>query len=414
VDVVRAMACRCVHRTTVLDGLTVVVRTIGVAERRDRLATRHHLARRHADVVEVAGDLVGLHSSDPASVFLAAWARVDGFDRAQLDDALYDDRSLARLLVMRRTMFVVPLDLGAVMTAACTRALAPAERRRLTTMVAEQLVPDGTEAWLADVEERVLQSLDRRGEAAATEITQDVPELALKLQFGAGKKWAGTMGMSTRVLFLLATEGRVVRARPRGSWVSSQYRWARTATWFGHDLPDLEPASARGELLGRWLATFGPGTRADVKWWTGWTLTQVDRALSDTGAVEVGLDGGGVGYVAADDVEPAPSADGWVALLPGLDPTVMGWKERGWYLGDHASELFDTNGNAGPTVWLDGRVVGGWGQGPDGDVRIGLLDDVGREGRARIEAEAERLGTWLGGTRVTPRFQTPLQRRLSA
>jgi hypothetical protein len=281
-------------------------------------------------------------------------------------------------------------------------------------MVTEQLVPEGTEAWLADVEERVLASLDRRGEAVATEITQDVPELALKLEFGAGKKWAGTMGMSTRVLFLLATEGLVVRARPRGSWVSSQYRWARTAAWFGRDLPVLDPAAARRDLLGRWLAAFGPGTRADIKWWTGWTLGQVDRALSEIGAVEVGLDGEGTGYVAADDLEPVAPADPWVALLPGLDPTVMGWKDRGWYLGDHVRELFDTNGNAGPTVWLDGRVVGGWGQGPEGEVRIGLLDDIGREAASRVEAEAERLSTWLGGTRVTPRFATPLQRRLSA
>jgi hypothetical protein len=392
----------------------VGVRTIGIAERRDRLAARHHLARPHADVVTVAGDLVGLHSSDPASVYLAAWARVRGFEHGDLESALYDVRSLARLLGMRRTMFVVPLDLGAVITAACTRALAPGERRRLTAMVTEQLVPEGTEAWLADVEERVLASLDRRGEAVATEITQDVPELALKLEFGAGKKWAGTMGMSTRVLFLLATEGLVVRARPRGSWVSSQYRWARTAAWFGRDLPVLDPAAARRDLLGRWLAAFGPGTRADIKWWTGWTLGQVDRALSEIGAVEVGLDGEGTGYVAADDLEPVAPADPWVALLPGLDPTVMGWKDRGWYLGDHVRELFDTNGNAGPTVWLDGRVVGGWGQGPEGEVRIGLLDDIGREAASRVEAEAERLSAWLGGTRVTPRFATPLQRRLSA
>ena len=35
----------------------------------------------------------------------------------------------------------------------------------------------------------------------------------------------------------------------------------------------------------------------------------------------------------------------------------MGWRERVWYLGDHAKMLFDTNGNAGPTVWVDGRVM---------------------------------------------------------
>ena len=59
----------------------------------------------------------------------------------------------------------------------------------------------------------------------------------------------------------------------------------------------------------------------------------------------------------------------WAALLPVLDPTVMGWKERDFYLGPHGPLLFDTNGNAGTTAWWDGRIVGCWAQDPDGVVR---------------------------------------------
>jgi hypothetical protein len=91
----------------------------------------------------------------------------------------------------------------------------------------------------------------------------------------------------------------------------------------------------------------------------------------------------------------------------------MGWKERGWYLGPHGPTLFDANGNAGPTVWWNGRVVGGWSQRPDREIVVRLLEDVGADGRAAIEREAERLGTWLGDARVIPRFQTPLERELS-
>ena len=100
-------------------------------ERRARLGLRHRLAVPAATVESVAGDLVGLHSSDPTTVYLSALARVDGFAVADLEAALYERRSLVRMLGMRRTMFVVPPDLAAVMDAACTRALAPAERRRL-------------------------------------------------------------------------------------------------------------------------------------------------------------------------------------------------------------------------------------------------------------------------------------------
>jgi hypothetical protein len=80
---------------------------------------------------------------------------------------------------------------------------------------------------------------------------------------------------------------------------------------------------------------------------------------------------------------------------------------------DHTAAIFDTNGNVGPTIWSDGRVVGAWGQLKDGTVVTGLLEDVGKKKTAAIAAEAARLTVWLGGVRVTPRFRTPLERELS-
>jgi DNA glycosylase AlkZ-like len=314
---------------------------------------------------------------------------------------------------MRRTMFVVPTDLAAVMDAACTQALAPPERRRLEGLVADQGLAADAGPWLADVEAQVLEALARRGEATAVELTEDVPELGLKLSFGEGKTWGGTQGLSTRILFLLATEARIVRGRPLGSWISSQYRWAPTDTWLGGDLASWDDVEARAELLRRWLRTFGPGTATDLKWWTGWTVAKTKAALAAVEAVEVDLDGG-TGWVLPDDLEPVEDPEPWVALLPGLDPTVMGWKERAWYLGEHGPVLFDTNGNAGPTVWVDGRVVGGWSQDPEGSVVFRLLEDVGADARAAVEAEVARLDEWLAGVRVTSRFPTPLQRELAA
>jgi hypothetical protein len=76
--------------------------------------------------------------------------------------------------------------------------------------------------------------------------------------------------------------------------------------------------------------------------------------------------------------------------------------------------LFDPYGNAGPTVWSDGRVIGGWGQRPDGEVVVQLLEDVGADVTASVTAEAERLTGWLAGVQVRPSFPTPLQRELSA
>jgi hypothetical protein len=98
--------------------------------------------------------------------------------------------------------------------------------------------------------------------------------------------------------------------------------------------------------------------------------------------------------------------------LPSLDLTVMGWKERQWYLGDHGPRLFDRNGNAGPTVWCDGRVVGGWAQRPTGEVVLEVFDDVGRDARDAIGREAAALGEWLGDTVIRSRFATPTEKAL--
>jgi hypothetical protein len=123
---------------------------------------------------------------------------------------------------------------------------------------------------------------------------------------------------------------------------------------------------------------------------------------------------GAAGTALADDHvfddAPPPVA----ALLPALDPTPMGWRERSWYLGPHAPSLFDRTGNIGPTVWWEGRIVGGWAQRPTGEVVFRLLEDAGAEAAGAVAAEAARLAGWLGEARVTPRFRTPLERELTA
>jgi hypothetical protein len=389
------------------------VRTFSADERRARLARRHFLApgvRAH-DVPEVAGALVGLHATDPATVYLSARARLADPAPAGVERALYEERTCLRMIGMRRTMFVLPLELAAVVQAACTETIAAAQRRRYAKEIeAGGLAEDG-EAWLDEAAAAALEALEARGAAFGAEISGDVPVLREKLQFGAGKTWAGSVGMTTWVLFLLAAEGRIVRGRPRGAWTSSQWRWVPAAEWLPAPLPRLSSETARIDLARHWLHAYGPATVADLKWWSGWTLGQTRAAVEAAGTVDVALDGA-PGVALSDDLAPEPPADPWVALLPALDATVMGWKERGWYLGEHAPALFDRNGNAGPTVWSNGRVVGGWAVRAGAEVAYRLLEDVGAEAAAAVEREAASLTAWLGGTKVVPRFGTPLEREL--
>jgi hypothetical protein len=386
-------------------------------QRRARLARRHHLAgsARAADVVDVAADLVGYHGSDPASVFLSARARLrkPAGTVGALEDAMYAERRLVRTLCMRRTMFVVPVEFVPVVQAAVTDALVPGERRRTVQMVEQAGIAADGAAWLAEAEAATLAELIARREATGAELAKAVPALSHQIPVGEGKTWAGTVGMSTRVLFLLSTAQQIVRGRPKGSWTSSQYRWSPMEAWLPDGMPALDPAPARAELARHYLAGFGPATTADLKWWTGWTVAQTKAALAAVGAIEVTLEGEAQGWVLPDDLEQVRAPASWVALLPALDPTTMGWQGRSWYLGCHGPTLFDRNGNAGPTIWCDGRVVGGWAQRRSGEVVHRLLEDVGAETAGAVAASAAELESWLGPTRVTPRFPTPLQKELS-
>ncbi|MFJ8105496.1 winged helix DNA-binding domain-containing protein [Streptomyces sp. NPDC096132] len=388
-------------------------RYIDGAERRARLALRHRLtpAERAATPEAVAASLVALHGTDPATVYLAVGARLSDSAAtvAETERALYADRTLVRMHGMRHTVFVFPTDLTAVVHASTGLAVAAPARTKLVNDMAKAGAPDA--AWLKEVEESALAALGRLGQATATELAREEPRLREQFVYAAGKSYEGVHTVSTRLLRLLGVEGKIARGRPLGSWTSSQFRWALAPAH-----PELDPAHAQAELLRRWLTACGPATEADLKWWTGWKVTDVRRALKAIDARAVTLDEG-TGYVVAGDVGPvAAPEEPWAALLPGLDPTAMGWQARDWYLAPELrSALFDGSGNVGPTVWWNGRVVGGWAQRADGEIVCRILADqgVGREAGAAIAAEAERLAAWLGGTRVTPRFRTPVEKELA-
>jgi hypothetical protein len=384
---------------------------ISTDQRRARLARRHHLASEAtaSQPEQVARSVVAVHATDPSTVHLSMAVRL-GFPPVSVtEEALYERRTLIRMLGMRRTMFVLPIESAATVQAAATDAIAERQRRLLLSHLERGSQHD--DVWLAEVEKSTIEALAARGSATASQLSSDEPRLRTQLLMAEGKKYETLANITTRVLTVLSAQGQIVRGRPRGSWISSQYAWWPIDAWIANGLPAVDPAEARVELARRWLAAYGPATIADLTWWTGWNKGQVNAALREIDTVTVDLDGA-EGLVLVDDVDDLSPVESWVALLPALDTTVMGWQQRGWYLGPHGPALFDTNGNAGPTVWCDGRVVGGWAQCPDGRIAWRLLEDVGAENREAVAAAAERLQAWIGPIRFIPRFRTPLEKEL--
>jgi hypothetical protein len=372
-------------------------------QRRARLGVRHALADGSgaSSVGDAARAVVGLHGTDAASTVLAAIARCPGSTTDDVERAMYDERSVVRVLAMRRTVFAVPREHVGVVLAGAGDTVAKQQRTLLAKLLVESDVTDDPGPWIDRAESAALAAMEGAGEITSPELAKLDPLLGTRVDLATGTKYATHVSVASRLLTMLSAEGRVVRTRPRGGWTSAQFRWSALEDWIGPvDRP--EPDVAASMLAALWLRQYGPATPDDLRWWAGWTKTRTKAALATLDTVEVDLDGT-AGLLLADDTEPVPEPDPWVALLPALDASPMGWKHRDFYLGEHREPLYDVNGNAGPTVWADGRVVGGWAQRDDGDVVVRLLADVGAETSARIDERAAALTTMLGDVRLKAR-----------
>jgi putative protein-(glutamine-N5) methyltransferase len=461
-------------RTSAAYSRSTMTPKVSVNQRRARLLARHRLSAPAATVTDATNAVVALHATDPATVYLSARARTEAGTTEAVDEALYETRGIVRTLGMRRTVFVVPAPLLPVVQRACTDDVARRLRRQLERDLANGGVGGADVAgWLRDTEAGALRALAARGHATGAQLSADEPRLRTQLVYAPDKSYGGIANITSRVLGLIAAEGHMIRGHRRGGWPSGQFEWFPANAWLANaadgagdagsragdagsragdagsragdagsragdagsragdagsragdagsgagdagsgagDAGSGADAAARAELARRWLLAFGPAPAADLQWWAGWTGAQTKAALAALDVREVDLEGR-PGVVLASDEAFDDDVASVASLLPALDPTPMGWQSRDWYLDPHGPALFDRTGNIGPSVWWQGRIVGGWAQRPSGEVVYRMLEDAGSDASAAVAAEAARLESWLGPARVTPRFRTPLEREL--
>lgn len=390
------------------------------------LAHKQHLlpGSRLTDVVQAARDIVALHGTDPTGPYISLWAREAGFQREALEDALYEQRALAKLLCMRVTLHVLPSDqVSLFFQAYATHRTRPeAERFKAVLVQAGLCQEQKVDLFLGNLQRRVLDVLAEKGPSTVRQINAAVPELKSKIRHSEGKAYAGEFSIGSYLIpNIVGARGLLIRARPRGTWRSTLYEYALLSDWLpGVDLESVTPQEARTWLVHRYLAAFGPATFDDMQWWTGFTRGETKRTFESLKPEleQVTVEGLGDGYwILADDAQQlrnfAPPDGPYVFLFPNLDPYIMGYRDRSRFLAPgHRAKLFDRAGNAVPTVWVNGRVVGVWGQREDGSVTYSLFEQVGEGERALLEDETRRLSDFLDGEYLPPRFRTSFTRAL--
>jgi len=390
------------------------------------LAFKQHLlpTARGSDVTEVTRDMAALHATTPTGPFLSLWARMTAFARGSLEGALYDQRTLVRTICMRQTLHVVPSDELARYIQAYTehyRASLRAEGQAILVQAGLCGEARAADRW-SDLQRRVLEVVSDTGPCTVRDLSRAIPELASPVRYSVGKSYEGSFSVGSRLVPAMCTLGILVRSRPRGTWRSNLYEYAVLSDWLpGIDLGASSPPEAQAWLVRRYLSALGPATVEDVQWWTGLTLGETTHALDALrpSLVEVLIAGLGTYLMQDGDLErcrgfsPPDRPCAW--LLPSLDPYVMGYSDRRRFLdpGDQGAVL-DRAGNAVPTVWLNGQIVGAWAQRRDGSVVYGLFEPHPARARAVIDAEAQRLQAFLGGEYLAVRSHTAFTRKLAS
>ena len=248
-------------------------RLVTDAERRARMARRHGIAPQHrvADPVAATRVVTVLHSTEPPTPYLSIHARVDGVTGADVDRALYDDRTLVEQLAMWRTLFVFPRDLLPAAWGSASERVAGAEGRRIPKDVEKAGIATDGEAWLAAARARVLARLEAHPDGiAAGDLRSFFPELSTPVAVSAG-----STRNHTRLLTHLGLTADLVRGRNGGHWRISHPVWVPMGRWLGekpapssHDEGirrarvgrDRLAAAGRPRAVGR----AGPGARPDA------------------------------------------------------------------------------------------------------------------------------------------------------
>jgi len=188
----------------------------------------------------------------------------------------------------------------------------------------------------------------------------------------------------------------LVRAPPSGTWERRRADlYVAAEDWLGPPPAGVDEAAGLELLVRRYLAAFGPATRADVSSWSGVPPADLEPALgrvtlrrfrSEDGAELIDL-----------PRAPLPAADtpAPVRFLPTWDATLLVHARRTQILPEeHRPRIFHTKTpQSVPTFLVDGAVAGTW-RYDAGRVDLEPFARLDRTAARELREEAARLAAF--------------------
>ena len=341
-------------------------------------AQRHSLTTRRpaGDLIELVSELCGLHAQVMSSAELTALARLDGFDRAAVRDALWSERTLFKTWAMRGTLHLLPTQEFNLYAAALGRSR---HHRRPAWLRAAGLTEDELDALLGAIHGALdggALTREELGAAVAGELGR--PELAEQVQ-GSWGSFLKPAAMQGRLCFAPSDDRLVRFTRPD--------RWLRTTK------EHVDPDEGIAEILRRFLRAYGPSRREDLARWWGFLTAAQARKLTETLDVSVVDLDGERAYALTEDLDALQAAapSGLVRTLPQFDQYVVGaWRTQP-DIAPVRPLIYREAGWISAVVLIDGRIAGTW-KGDAKGTEVTLFERVKAPLRRTIAEELARLG----------------------
>jgi hypothetical protein len=355
----------------------VAERVLTVRELNRTLLARQLLLRRARLSVPKAIERVGaLQAQWPPSPYVSLWSRLEGFERDQLTRAV-ERRRVVKSTLMRTTLHLV--------SAADYLAYAGLLLERRFEAVARRL---------GNLSEDIEVDIDRLAHEIVvhtTERPRTRPELLEllgqpQLEVSERQPWL--------VWHQLAARAALVHAPPSSRWRknTSGVTFVPAAVWLGSE--GARDAAAARHLLRRYLAAFGPATRADIAQWTGLPVSAFEPAL-ETLPLRRFRDEEGRHLF---DLPRAPllpaTVDAPPRFLPMWDSTLLAHADRRRILPEpYRTTVILRNGDVLQTFLVDGFAAGTW-KIEDGKVAITPFGPLPRDVRRELETEGRALAAF--------------------